>query len=159
MDALMTAMLPEIKKQVLALIWVRVPGAKQVDKDAINKLFDETMDRMPSEFLKLAVPLYRQHFNKDEVAAMLKFYTSPEGRSIIEKLPAVTQQGQKLGAMLGQKLAKEGIERSRKELRSRGYKLWTTLNRRDRRGASGASDRGPPVVWVSLFPPHSPAIF
>lgn len=123
MTDLMKASIPLITEQVLRLMWQKAPSVSPADKIAVEKLFNGVMAKMPAEFAKIAVPLYRQHLTKDEVAAMLAFYTTPEGRSIIDKLPAITQQAQKLGALLGEKLAKEAFDKSRAQLRERGYKL------------------------------------
>ena len=78
---------------------------------------------MPAEFVKLAVPLYRENLNATEVRGLIEFYKSPVGQSVIDKLPRLAQQGQQIGAVLGEQLAREAFENSRKRLRAKGYQL------------------------------------
>ena len=44
-------------------------------------------------------------------------------QSVITKLPRLTQQGQQIGALVGEKLAKEASENSCKRVRQKGYQL------------------------------------
>lgn len=78
---------------------------------------------MPAEFVKLAVPMDQENLTAEEVRGLIRFYKSPVGQSVITKLPRQTQQGQQIGALVGEKLAKEALENSRKSLRQKGYQL------------------------------------
>ncbi len=40
---------------------------------------------------KLMVEVYQKHFTEEELQATLKFYQSPEGRSMMEKMPLMMQ--------------------------------------------------------------------
>jgi uncharacterized protein len=55
------------------------------------------------------IEVYRAHFSEAEIQGMLKFYDSEVGRSVIEKMPAVTQsfariQQQQFAALMPQLL-------------------------------------------------------
>ena len=44
--------------------------------------------------------IYLKHFTTEELKAMLKFYQTPEGRKIAEKLPALEVEASKFGSQL-----------------------------------------------------------
>ena len=88
----------------------------QVPPEFWQKLSDElTTER----FLKVMVPVYEKHLTQQEVRAMIAFYKTPEGKSVIAKLPALTQESMAMGAALGQELAQEFVGRAR----ATGYKI------------------------------------
>ena len=86
-------------------------------------MMGQVFQRLPAEFVKLAVTLYVENPNAEEVKGLVTFYKSPVGRSVVEKLPKLAQQGKKIGAGLGEQLAKEAFRDSRKRLREKGYQL------------------------------------
>lgn len=67
---------------------------------------------------KLILPLYRKTFTQEELQAAIKFYSSPEGRSINQKMPALAGDSMRLTSELNQKvipqyqkIAQEAAER------------------------------------------------
>ena len=55
--------------------------------------WDEFAARVdPDDINELVIPIYEKHFSDAEIDAMLEFYGSPTGRSIVKKLPLVTQE-------------------------------------------------------------------
>jgi hypothetical protein len=50
---------------------------------------------------RLAVPIYVEKFTDAELAAMLRFYRSPEGSSVMAKMPQVMAESMKQGAEWG----------------------------------------------------------
>lgn len=59
----------------------------------------------PNELAELGVPIYVKHLTREELEAAVAFYSSPEGRSMVQKLPAIMQEsmevGERWGAQLG----------------------------------------------------------
>jgi hypothetical protein len=107
----------ELGKQVGgALVTALGTQYPQVPAEFWKKLSDElTTDR----FLKVMIPVYQKHLTQAEVRAMIRFYQTPEGASVIAKLPALTQESMAMGAALGQELAQEFVGRAR----ATGYKI------------------------------------
>jgi uncharacterized protein len=123
LEKLIQAVIPAIKKQLIALIKKSAPKIKPNHMAESEKILDEMFSGMPKAFMKMAVPLYHHHLTKEEVRGLANFYKTPVGRSVIKKMPVITQQAQKLGALLGQKLAIDAFNKSKERLRKRGYKL------------------------------------
>lgn len=53
---------------------------------------------------KLILPLYRKTFTQEELQAAIKFYSSPEGRSINQKMPGLAGDSMRLTSELNQKV-------------------------------------------------------
>ena len=123
LDKVIAASIPLMNKQIIDLIASLVPIAKSADLEEVKQIMNQVFARMPAEFVKLAVPLYQENLTAEEVRGLIRFYKSPVGQSVITKLPRLTQQGQQIGALVGEKLAKEAFENSRKRLRQKGYQL------------------------------------
>lgn len=117
------AMVPGLKQQVSSLLKKLVPNARPEHLEEVEAATGKALAKLPSEFVKNIVPLYRLHLSKKEVAAYLKFYATPEGRSIAAKTPLVTEQSQKIVGALIQKLMIESVESAKTRLRARGYQL------------------------------------
>lgn len=92
-------------------------------QDAPNATDADLADARAAIEAELAVPLCQENLTAEEVRGLIRFYKSPVGQSVITKLPRLTQQGQQIGALVGEKLAKEAFEKSRKHLRQKGYQL------------------------------------
>lgn len=71
------------------------------------------------ELEDLIVPIYEKHFTDEELDAMLEFYQTPAGRSMLSKMPAVMQESIAVGQEWGQRLAEEIV----RDLEAAGYEL------------------------------------
>lgn len=64
-----------------------------------------TADRM----VEIAEPVYERNFTREEVRALITFYSTPEGRAVMQKFPTVMKEcmeaGQKVGAEVGKQVA------------------------------------------------------
>jgi uncharacterized protein len=71
----------------------------------LNPAQQRVVDALPAKFAAIAreelsfdklratiVPVYRETFTQEEVDGMIAFYSSPIGRSVVDKLPVVTQK-------------------------------------------------------------------
>jgi len=123
LNAAVTAMMPQLKQQFSTLLRQMVPDALPGHLEEVETATGKALDNLPSEFVKNVMPLYRLHLTKKEVAAYLKFYATPEGRSIAAKTPLITEQTQKIVGALIEKLMIAAMESAKTQFRSRGYKL------------------------------------
>jgi hypothetical protein len=71
----------------------------------------------PTDLNEVVIPIYEKHFTDQEIDAMLQFYQTELGRSIISKLPTVMQESMVAGQLWGQQLATRIIQ----ELLEDGY--------------------------------------
>lgn len=73
----------------------------------------------PEDVTAIVVPIYDRHFTAEEIDAMLEFYRTPVGRSLIAKMPVVVQESMAAGQAWGKRLAEEILE----ELEAEGYEI------------------------------------
>lgn len=63
------------------------------------------------EFLELVKPPFVKHFTEAELAAMVAFYTSPHGKAVLEKMPAVQYETMMIGNEWAQRKRTAVIEK------------------------------------------------
>ena len=61
----------------------------------------------PEDLVALVIPIYAKHLDEKTMRAAVAFYTSPEGRKLIEAMPAITAESQAAGEQWGANLAEE----------------------------------------------------
>ena len=69
------------------------------------------------ELESLLVSVYDKHLTDEEIDAMLEFYRTPVGRSIISKMPAVMEESMAVGEKWGRGIAEEIL----RDLEADGY--------------------------------------
>lgn len=70
----------------------------------------------PDELTTLMIPVYQKHLSSDEVDELIKFFSTPVGRSFIRKQPLIMNDSMEIGAAWGERLAGRVLEK----LKSRG---------------------------------------
>ena len=66
---------------------------KQKFRDYMAKVAKESADVYPvSEMLGDMAPVYQKNYSKEEIDALVGFYTSPLGSRLLDKQPKVTQE-------------------------------------------------------------------
>jgi hypothetical protein len=73
----------------------------------------------PDELLELVVPIYDEHLTDAELDALIAFYGSAEGQSLIRKMPVIMQESIQAGQAWGLHLSAELIA----ELEAEGYEV------------------------------------
>jgi hypothetical protein len=53
------------------------------------------------------VPVYQKHFTHEDMVAAMQFYSSPAGQSLLDKLPAVSEEAMQVGGDYGQSKMQE----------------------------------------------------
>ena len=101
-------MYPQIV-QTLKPVFPKVP-------DNIWKEFGKSLET--EKFEELMITLYIDSYTPDEVDAMIKFYSTPVGQSILIKTPGIFQKSMQVGMAWGQQQA--GI--IAQKLKDKGYK-------------------------------------
>lgn len=73
------------------------PQQQKIFDDMMTKLVAMMQEEMSWPTLEpMMIQVYRDTFSSHEVAAMVAFYSSPDGRSIATKLPLVTQKSMQM---------------------------------------------------------------
>lgn len=95
----------EKRKRELALEVMDLTGANDAGDGLANGLLSQIRPAYPTvpeeiweelslsvsakELIDLALPIYVRNFSEEELAALVSFYKSPLGRTIIERMPIV----------------------------------------------------------------------
>jgi hypothetical protein len=70
------------------------------------------------ELTELIIPIYDRHLSMTELQALIAFYSTPTGQSILQKLPTVTYESMVVGQQWGRAKGRELDRR----LAERGYR-------------------------------------
>lgn len=66
---------------------------------------------------KIIIPIYDKHFTETEIDDLVKFYNTPAGKKMIEKMPLIMQESMSAGRIWGKEIA----ERVAARLKEQGY--------------------------------------
>jgi hypothetical protein len=61
------------------------------------------------ELTSLVVPIYVKHYDRGTMIAIIRFYESKEGETLIASLPAVTKESMEVGRDWGKQLAQKTL--------------------------------------------------
>lgn len=101
----------QMRDQMLAQIKQISPEAPAELLDELGSMFD------PAELQEATVPIYERNFSLEELEALVAFYESPLGETLLTKMPAVMQEALAVGNEIGMRKAEAMIER----LKERGF--------------------------------------
>jgi hypothetical protein len=71
----------------------------EVDKFAEGLFKDMPVDEM----IDAMVPIYQKHLSKEDLQAILTFYSSPVGQKLQREQPAMMQEGMQVGGEIGRR--------------------------------------------------------
>lgn len=117
---------PEADQEALARQMLELTGSGEIGvqvmeqmRDALRptapELPDEFWDRVfgevdADELVEMVVPIYVEHLTDEEMRAAIAFYSTPEGRSLVGKLPVITQESFAVGQQWGMEVAQQVME-------------------------------------------------
>jgi hypothetical protein len=82
----------------------KVPNANPEQLAEVDKFADSLFSDMPiDEMLDAMVPIYQRHLTKEDLDAILAFYSSPVGQKLQREQPAMMQEGMQLGGEIGRR--------------------------------------------------------
>ncbi|MEM8524436.1 MAG: DUF2059 domain-containing protein [Bacteroidota bacterium] len=97
------------------LIDVQAPLLNTLPPDFAEELKAEIKKDGFSQLYDLLIPIYQEHLSEKEVDAIIVFYESPEGKSLIEKTPFIMQESMQVGRIWGEQLGQKIAERMLEE--------------------------------------------
>jgi uncharacterized protein len=99
----------QVMNNMMASFKKNVPSVPNEFWDDFSKEFT------PDELIELLVPIYSKYYSDEEIVALIKFYQTPLGQKVIEKMPLISQDsfyaGQEWGKQIGEKAAAKLIEK------------------------------------------------
>jgi uncharacterized protein len=116
----MPLMINNIKQTFKDSLWdgikQRQPDVPEAMSNEINTVLDQAFDTLKAdEMIELMVPVYQKYLTKAEADAAIRFYSSPEGSSLLKKTPVMMTEGMQIGAKYG----RDSLERIMPELDKR----------------------------------------
>jgi len=92
-------------------------------KEQYSGINEEVWDEMNKEMNKesmgqlvdMLASVYAKHLTVNDLKDLIKFYKTDIGKKYAEKLPALTQESMQVGALWGEQLGKELIEKLEKK--------------------------------------------
>lgn len=85
-----------------------VDAMRVTNKELPAEFWDEFLKAAtPEKLTEIAIPAYEQNLTHAEIKAFLAFAGTPEGASIMKKLPQVQAEAMKAGQAWGQQLGME----------------------------------------------------
>lgn len=93
----------------------RMVGAMKRSNPAVPEEFwDEFVGEIDADALtELVIPIYTKNLTIEEMEAALRFYRTPEGQSILKKMPTIVQESMSTGQAWGETVAERVVERLR----------------------------------------------
>lgn len=84
-----------------------------------KKAIEDLVKGMPAdEIVEAMIPAYQHHFTHGDIEAMTAFYSSPVGQKVLQELPDVVQEGNKLAMPIMSKYMNDWLERMKHEFES-----------------------------------------
>jgi hypothetical protein len=120
---LMDQLIQPIMDQVFDLLRESNPNLPDSVLTIMQEELTSVMRESTPAFMEQFIPLYERLFEEAEIDAMLVFYKSAEGRSILKKLPELMNAGLLLGQQWGNAMAQELVPRLIRRLRREGYDI------------------------------------
>jgi hypothetical protein len=106
----------ELGRQMMDQMLGSFEGASPgVPEEFWTRLRDELAT---DDLIELIVPIYARHLTEGELDALIAFYSSDHGRSIVKKMPRVMQESMSAGQEWGADIARQVMER----LEASGYR-------------------------------------
>lgn len=100
------------------MIGQMIPAMKEMAPGVPESVWSELEAEMNlDDLIDELIPVYVAEYTEGEIDAMLAFYRTPEGKSVIRKMPSVMNQSMMIGQRWGQKAAERVFE----GLQQKGY--------------------------------------
>lgn len=82
----------------------KIPDATPAQLAEVDQFAEGLFKDMPvDEMIDAMVPIYQRHLTKDDLQAILAFYSSPVGEKLQREQPAMMQEGMQVGGEIGRR--------------------------------------------------------
>lgn len=122
-ESLLQDVLPDVLQQQRAVLSQVLPDVPDEVWDLALKEAEAAFRESIDAFLEQTIPIYDAYLTEEEVAALLEFYRTPEGRSVVQKLPLLTQEAMSASHRWGLAVGEEVRRRIVGRLKAAGYRI------------------------------------
>ena len=120
MDQVMKQVMKQMQAMTHEQIRKRDPNVSNEEIARLDAMSEQLMKDMPVEgMLDDMVPVYQKHLTKNDVDAMVTFYSSPTGQKILGEMPAMTAEGMQAMQPRLRKMMAEATAEADKMMRER----------------------------------------
>ena len=86
------------------------------DPRAAVMIYKEVMNDKTNadDLVEMLVPIYMKNLDDDDVAELVRFYSSPTGQRFLDKQPMIMQESMKAGQAWGERMAQEAMDEMNK---------------------------------------------
>jgi hypothetical protein len=82
----------------------KIPDATPEQLAKVDHFADNLFNDMPvDEMLDAMIPIYQKHLTKNDIGAILNFYSTPVGQKLLREQPAMMQEGMEAGGEIGRR--------------------------------------------------------
>jgi len=82
----------------------KIPDATPAQLAQVDQFAEGLFKDMPiDEMIDAMVPIYQKHLTKEDLGAILAFYSSPVGQKLQREQPAMMQEGMQVGGEIGRR--------------------------------------------------------
>lgn len=118
------------RREQLAMKLMEMTGAAQLGLQVMNSMITELQknpkipsalvervkrNAKPEALTRLLIPIYTDNLTEGEMQAAIRFYETPEGQSMLRKMPAMMQQSMQAGQQWGMQLVEQSVRELREE--------------------------------------------
>lgn len=122
-ESLLQSLLPALLQQQRQAMSRLRPDIPDKVWTKVLAVAEEAFRESLKDFIEAIVPIYERNFSEEEIDGMLTFYRTPVGRSVVKKLPRVTQESMIAGQQWGMAVGQEVHRRMVEELAEAGYQI------------------------------------
>jgi hypothetical protein len=122
-EILLHEVLPDVLQHQRAVLSEVLPDVPDEVWDLALKEAEAAFRESIDTFLEQTIPIYDAYLTEAEVEALLEFYRTPEGRSVVQKLPLLTQETMGASHQWGLAVGEEVRRRIVGRLKAAGYRI------------------------------------
>ena len=122
-EALLQEVLPDVLQHQKAMLSEVLPDVPDEVWDLALEEAEAAFRESIDAFLEQTIPIYDAYLTEAEVEALLEFYHTPEGRSVVQKLPLISQEAMGASHQWGLAVGEAVRRRIVGQLRAAGYRI------------------------------------
>ncbi len=122
-EATMSQILGLMRERLITIIAAAgAPSTEEARKIVDDVLMPDFHAALPALKQQIAA-IWAGSLSADDLRATIAFYRTPAGRHLLAATPQITTKSFQVGAMWGQKIARDAVQKHADELRKRGIRV------------------------------------
>jgi hypothetical protein len=101
----------------------RYPQITEEEMAHMSQYLEESLKAIPVDgMIEDMIPVYQKHLNRDDVDAMISFYSSATGQKLMQEMPAMTSEGMQAAYPRMQEEMEKVMQRVEEKMREKAPK-------------------------------------